>query len=143
MFRISIKTLLPFAIAMAISGLAWAHSESELRNRIPPHGGLLADAGAYHVELVLKPGWVHVFVADPLDKPINILGATGSANLREKGKQAQQVQLQVVDNRLEGAATVSADVPVTVLIRLKIGGKEQMVPFSWPAGGPKPRPTGG
>ena len=86
MFSISIKTLLPFAFAMTISGLAWAHSESELRNRIPPHGGLLAEAGAYHVELVLKPDRVQVFVADPQDKPINIQGVTGSANLRAKGE---------------------------------------------------------
>ncbi len=142
MFSISTKTLLPFVFAMTISGLAWAHSESELRNRIPPHGGLLAEAGAYHVELVLKPDRVQVFVADPQDKPIDIQGVTGSANLRAKGGKTQQVQLQVVENRLEGAAAVSADVPVTVLIRLNIGGKEQMVPYSWPAGGPKPKPMG-
>ena len=140
MFLISFRTLLFFAMAM--SGLAWAHSESELTKRIPPHGGLLADAGAYHVELVLKPGRVQVFVADPLDKPINIQGVTGSANLRVKGKKAQQVQLQVVEDRLEGPAAIPADVLVTVLIRLNIGGTEQMVPYTWPIGGPKPKPEG-
>lgn len=142
MLRISFRTLLPFAIAMAMSGLAWAHSESELAKRIPPHGGLLAAAGAYHVELVLKPDRVQVFVTDPLDKLVNINGATGTANLRVKGKTAQQVQLQVVDDRLEGAVTIPADVPVTVLIMLNIGGTEQMVPYTWPAGGPKPKPAG-
>lgn len=142
MFRISFRTLLPFAIAMAMNGLAWAHSESELAKRIPPHGGLLADAGAYHVELVLKPDRVQVFVTDPLDKPINIQGVTGTANLRVKGKTAQQVQLRVVDDRLEGPAAIPADAPVTVLIRLNIGGTEKMVPYTWPARGPKPKPAG-
>lgn len=142
MLRISCRPLLSFAIAMAMSGLAWAHSESELAKLIPPHGGLLASTGAYHVELVLKPDRVQVFVADHLDKPINIQGVTGTANLRVKGKKAQQVQLQMVDDRLEGAVSIPADAPVTVMILLKIGGTEQMVPYAWPAGGPKPMPAG-
>jgi len=142
MLRISFRSLLSFAIATAMSGLAWAHSESELAKLIPPHGGLLAAAGGYHVELVLKPDRVQVFVADHLDKPVNIQGVTGTANLRVKGKKARQVPLQVVDDRLEGAAAIPADAPITVMILLKIGGTEQMVPYAWPAGGPKPMPAG-
>lgn len=142
MFRVSFRTLLPFAIAIAMNGLAWAHSESELAKRIPPHGGLLAAADDYNVELVLKPDRVQVFVTDHLDKLVSINGATGTANLRVKGKKAQQVQLRVVDDRLEGPAAIPADAPVTVLIRLNIGGAEKMVPYAWPAGGPKPKPAG-
>lgn len=51
MFRISLRALLSFAVAMALGGLAWAHTESELAKPIPPHGGLLAAAGGYHAEL--------------------------------------------------------------------------------------------
>lgn len=143
MLRISFRTLLSFALAMALSGPAWAHTESPLAKLTPPHGGLLASTGAYHVELVLKPDRVQVFVADHLDKPINIQGVTGTANLRVQGKKAQRVPLQVVDDRLEGpAAAIPADAPVTVMIMLNIGGTEQMVPYTWPAGGPKPKPAG-
>lgn len=142
MFRISFRTLLSFSIAMAMSSLAWAHSESELAKLIPPHGGLLASTGAYHVELVLKPDRVQVFVADHLDKPINIQGVTGTANLRVKGEKPRRVRLQVVDDRLEGPAAIPADAPVTVMIMFKVGGTEQMVPYAWPAGGPKPKPAG-
>lgn len=142
MSRISFRALLSFAIAMAMSGLAWAHSESELAKLIPPHGGLLAEAGTYHVELVLKPDRVQVFVTDQTGKSVNIQAVTGTANLRVKGKKAQQVQLQAVDDRLEGAAAILADTPVTAMIMLKIGGTEQMVPYAWPAGGPKPKPAG-
>lgn len=137
MFRISSRILLSFALAMALSGLAWAHSESGTAKVIPPHGGLLASTGTYHVELVLKPDRVQVFVNDHLDKPINIQGVTGTANLRVKGKKSQRVSLQVVDDRLEGPAAIPADAPVTVMIMLKIDGTEQMVPYAWPAGGPK------
>lgn len=142
MLHISFRVLLSFAIAIVMSGPAWAHSESELAKRIPPHGGLLAAMGPYDVELVLKPDRVQVFVTDHHDKPVSINGATGTANLRVKGKKAQQVQLQVVVDRLEGPAAIPADVPVTVLIRLNIGGTEQMLPYVWPAGGPKPKPMG-
>lgn len=142
MLRISFRTLLSFALAMALSGLAWAHTESPLAKLIPPHGGLLAASGAYHVELVLKPDRVQVFVADHLDKPINIQGVTGTANLRVKGKNPQRVPLRVVDDRLEGLSAIPADAPFTVMIRLTIGGTEQMVPYAWPAGGPKPKPEG-
>lgn len=140
MLRVSLRVLFSFAISMAMSNLAWTHSESELAK--PPHGGLLASTGAYHVELVLKPDRVQVFVADHLDKPINIQGVTGTANLRVKGKKPQRVPLQWVGDRLEGAATITADAPVTVMIMLNIGGTEQMVPYAWPAGGPQPKPTG-
>lgn len=146
MSRISLRALLSFALAMAMSGLAWAHSESELAKLIPPHGGLLAATGAYHVELVLKPDRVQVFVADHLDKPINIQGVTGTANMRVKGKKPRQVLLQRVDDhlegRLEGPGAIPADAPITVMIMLKIGGTEQMVPYAWPAGGPKSKPAG-
>jgi hypothetical protein len=127
---------------MALSGVAWAHSESELAKRTPPHGGLLATTGAYDVELVLKPDRVQVFVTDHLDKPMNTQGITGTANLRVKGKEAQRVQLRVVDDRLEGAAVVPVDAPVTVMIMLNVEGTEQLVPYTWPAGGPKPKPAG-
>lgn len=142
MTRISFRALLSLALAMAMSGLAWAHSESELAKLIPPHGGLLASTGAYHVELVLKPDRVQVFVTDHLDKPINIQGVAGTANLRVKGERPRQVPLQVADDRLEGSTVIPADAPVTVMIMLKIGGTEQMVPYAWPAGGPKPKPAG-
>lgn len=146
MSRISLRALLSLALAMAMSGLAWAHSESELAKLIPPHGGLLASTGAYHVELVLNPDRVQVFVTDHLDKPINIQGVTGTANLRVKGKNPRQVPLQVVDDRLEGglkdSGAIPSDAPVTVMIMFKVGGTEQMVPYAWPADGPKPKPVG-
>lgn len=142
MSRISFGVSLFLVIATALSGPAGAHSESELAKLIPPHGGMLASTGAYHVELVLKPDRVQVFVADHFDKPVDIQGVTGTANLRVKGKKAQQVPLRVVDDHLEGPADIPADAPVTVMIMFKAGGTEQMVPYAWPAGGPKRKPAG-
>lgn len=142
MFRISFRTLLFLATAMAMSALVWAHSESELAKRTPPHGGLLASAGVYDVELVLTPDRVQVYLTDHLDQPMNTQGITGTANLRVKGKKAQRVQLRGADDRLEGAADIPVDAPVTVLIMLNIDGTEQMLPYTWPTGGPKRKPAG-
>lgn len=141
MVRVSLRNLSSCAIAMALGGLAWAHSESELAKLVPPHGGLLAETGDYRVELVLKPDRVQVFLADHLDKPVSVRGVTGTANLRVKGEKPQRVPLQATDDRLEGPAVIPADTPVTVLIMLRIAGTEQMVPYVWPAGGPKPKPA--
>lgn len=139
MFRVSLRIPLPFVIAMVMSGLVWAHSTSELAKRPPPHGGMLAAMGAYDVELVLKPDRVQVFVTDHLYKPVPAKGFKGTATLRVKGQKTLHVPLQVVDDRLEGAAAIPAGVPVTVLIRLNTHGTDQMLPFAWPAGGPKAR----
>ncbi len=141
MFRIPLRTLLPLAIAAVLGGTAWAHSESELARRIPPHGGMLAAMGPYDVELVLKPDRVQVFVTDHLDKPVALRGIGGTATLRVKGRKTMHVPLQAVGDRLEGAALIPADLPVTVLIRLNTHGTDQMLPYTWPAGGPKPKPV--
>lgn len=129
-------------IILIWSGLAGAHTESELANVVPPHGGLLAAVGDHHVELVLGPDRVQVFVTDRLNKPIAVDTVTGTANLRVKGQKPQQVRLQIVEDRLEGSAVIPSDVPVTVTLVLNIEGKEHMVPYVWPAGGPKRKPAG-
>jgi hypothetical protein len=94
------------------------------------------------VELVLTPDRVQVFLIDHLDQPMNTQEITGTANLRVKGKKTQRVQLRKVDDRLEGAADVPVDAPVTVLIMLNVDGTEQLVPYAWPAGGPKQKLEG-
>lgn len=142
MLRISFKPLLSLALAIALGSLARAHTESELAKLTPPHGGMLAEAGDYRVELVLTPDRVQVFVADHLDRPVSLQGVTGTANLRAEGGKPQRVPLRVAGDRLESPAVVPANVRVTVMIMLKIGGTEQMFPYVWPAGGPKRKPAG-
>lgn len=136
MIRMLTGAVLVAGLGFCLNGPVWAHTESELANVVPPHGGLLASSGDYHVELVLKPDRVQVFVTDRVDKPVSLQGVAATANLRVKGKKAQRVALQLTDDHLQGLAVIPADAPVTVMIMLKIGGNEQMVPYVWPAGGP-------
>jgi opacity protein-like surface antigen len=37
-----------FAVVLALSGTAWAHSDEELDKRVGAHGGQLRMAGQYH-----------------------------------------------------------------------------------------------
>lgn len=140
MIHLLARAALLMALGFALSGPVWAHSETALSKRVPPHGGLLVAAGPYHLELVLKPDRVQVFVADHLDRPIGIQGVTGTAILRVKGKSVR-VPLQVVGDRLEGSATIPPNVSITATVTLTIGGVKQMAPYVWPAGGPKRKPA--
>jgi hypothetical protein len=137
MIHLLARVALLMALGFALSSPVWPHSETALSKMVPPHGGLLAAAGPYHLELVLKPDRVQVFVTDHLDRPISIQGVTaGSAILRIKGKSVR-VPLQVAGDRLEGPAAIPPNVSITAAVTLTIGGTEQMAPYVWPAGGPK------
>ena len=81
------------------TGTAWAH-EVEARN-----GGRITDAGAYHVELVVKSDAVDVFISDQSEKPVAASGFKGTAILVAGGK-SQRVVLAPADGaRLSGSAT--------------------------------------
>lgn len=68
------------------------------------HGGRVADAGKYHVELVTKGETVDVFVSDGSQKPVPAAGFKGTAILVVGGKPAR-VPLEPSDgNRLSGKA---------------------------------------
>lgn len=89
------------AALLTLSGSAWAHDTKG------PHGGRIADAGKYHVEMVVKSSTVDVFVSDASDKPVAISGFKGTAILVAGGK-SQRVVLEPVDGtRLSGNAAAA------------------------------------
>ncbi len=72
-----------------------------------PHGGRVADAGAYHVELVAKDNTVEVFLTGAGDKPVPAIGFKGTAILVVNGK-AQRIVLEANDDaKLTGKAGVA------------------------------------
>ena len=72
------------------------------------HGGVVADAGEYHVELVAKGDAIEVYVADHDNKPIPVAGYKGLAILSVGGK-SQRITLEAGDGKLTGKA--SGDLP--------------------------------
>ena len=71
------------------------------------HGGRVADAGKFHVELVTKGETVDVFLWDEGQKPVPTSGFKGTAILVVGGKPTR-VPLEPADgNRLSGRAAVA------------------------------------
>jgi hypothetical protein len=97
--------MIPWRMALAASALltlpVHAHEASG------QHGGRVADAGKYHVELVAKGETVDVFVMDGEQKPLPAAGFKGTVILVVGGKPAR-VPLEPADgNRLSGKAAVA------------------------------------
>ena len=72
------------------TGSAWAH-DAKAKN-----GGRITEAGAYHVEMVVKSDIVDVFISDESEKPVAASGFKGTAILMASGK-SQRVVLAPVD----------------------------------------------
>ena len=83
------------------AGSAWAHEAKG------SHGGRIADAGPYHLEMVVKPDTVDVFISDESDKPVAVSGFKGMAILVASGKSHRVVLAPVDGKHLSGSATVA------------------------------------
>jgi hypothetical protein len=72
-----------------------------------PNGGRVVEAGANHVELVVKDNAVNVFVTDASEKPVSINGFKGVAIFTISGK-AQRIMLEPKEGaRLSGTSPVA------------------------------------
>jgi hypothetical protein len=105
MFRISLL----IATLLTASASALAH-DVKARN-----GGRIVDAGAYHVEMVVKPDAVDVFISDQGEKPVAASGFKGTAILVAGGKSQRVVLAPVDDAKLSGNATALPDQPKAVV----------------------------
>ena len=73
----------------------------------PQHGGKIAVAGNYHVEMVAKDRQVHIYLLDHSDKPVTAKGRKGVAILMVEGK-STRIPLEAGDGtRLSGEAPAS------------------------------------
>lgn len=101
----TLKMLTVFAaLAFVLPGTADAQNKhSHTHAEAGPHGGRLADAGDYHVELVAKDGGIEVYVVDHSEKPLSLSGFKGLAILLIDGK-SQRIVLEAGDGKLTGKA---------------------------------------
>jgi hypothetical protein len=58
-----------------------------------PNGGRVVEAGAHHVELLVRGNSVNVFVTDANEKPVSIIGFRGVAIFTISGK-PQRIPLE-------------------------------------------------
>jgi hypothetical protein len=90
---------LVFALLAAFS--AHAHDAKGL------HGGRIADAGAYHVELVAKDKAIEIFLIGENDKPVNPAGFKGVAIFTVGGKAERITLLPSEKQWLSGTAATA------------------------------------
>lgn len=95
---IAVLVGLAATLALALGGGALAH---EAAGR---HGGRVADAGSYHVELVTRGPEVVVYVSDGMQKPVPADGFRGTAILVVQGKPARVPLEPLTGDRLAGRA---------------------------------------
>ena len=74
--------------------------------RIGPRGGVLVDAGPYHVEVVVAAATLDVFVSDAQDRPLPAAGFRGTAIVVANGKQHRIPLTAIHPDRLSGQASL-------------------------------------
>lgn len=129
MTRYTFKTLTMVA-ALLCSGFGYAHDNATLDAMTSPNGGVVRMAGAYHMELVLKPKQALLFVTDHGGKALATQG--GSAELTLLGKQKTLIQLKAAAaNQLQGNSDALVSGQYRAVVKLKLPGQEeQMAQFS-------------
>jgi hypothetical protein len=120
----NLKILLT-AGALMVAPSAFAHDVAK-----GPHGGPIAEAGDYHVELVARENFVEVFLTDASDKPVSPVGFKGVAILVISGKSSRVALEPTADARLSGkaAGTLPAGLKGVVQITAP-GGKTAQAKF--------------
>lgn len=96
------RLVFPLLALVMLAGPAGAHEPTK-----GPNGGMVVDAGAYHVELIARAATVDVFVTDGGNQPVPVAGFRGTAILIVDGK-AQRIALVPTEgSRLTGTASAS------------------------------------
>lgn len=121
---------LTLATALLFSSLSQAHDNATLDAMASPHGGVVRMAGAYHLELLLKPNQALLFITDHGGKSIATQG--GNAELTLLGKQKSLIQLKATTgNQLQGNSDALTSGQYRAVVKLKLPGQEeQMAQFS-------------
>ena len=92
---------LTLGVALLVGLPAHAHEAKGL------HGGRIADAGPYHVELVAKDKAIEIFLIGENDKPVDPKGFKGVAIFTLGGKAERITLVPSEKNNLSGTAATA------------------------------------
>lgn len=130
------------ALALAIMALAvWAntaHAQDAPESHPPgPRGGVLADAGAFHVEIMFKGGMMLTYLYDSDNKPVPVKEVKASATVLAKGQQFRITLAPSGPNELIGEAKLPVDPEAKSIVILDIPGQRKLqARFVVPTGQP-------
>jgi hypothetical protein len=97
-----LKTIVTVAALLATPSIVLAHGP-----KIGANGGVQADAGSFHVEVVPKGTNLQVFLRDHSDKAVTTDGFKGTAIFVIEGKPQRIPLMPAGENRLSGTASVA------------------------------------
>jgi hypothetical protein len=97
----SLKSLTISAVLLAAMSNAFAHGP-----KLGANGGVQADAGSFHVEVVPKGTTLQVFLRDHSDKSVQTDGYKGTAIFVVDGKPQRISLTPAGENKLMGASSI-------------------------------------
>ena len=91
-----------------------------------PKGGVLADAGAFHVEIMFKGGVMLTYLYDSENRPVPAKDVKASATVLAKGRQFRVTLAPSGPNELKGEAKLPADPEAKSIVILDIPGQRRL-----------------
>lgn len=132
------------AVTSITTSLVHAHGDEVHTPQTTPHGGQIAVAGAYHLELVVskdskdaKDNPVVVFVTDQTGSKVTSTGMTGIATILSGKTKSTATLAADSENRLKGTASYASTSDLKVIVSLTIPGKEPVQARFSPLSAPK------
>ncbi|MBF0625746.1 MAG: hypothetical protein HQL82_13180 [Magnetococcales bacterium] len=123
------RFLVAIALLAAVPGSAWAHGTAEAS-----HGGRMAEAGGYRLELTATDQGVDLYVTDHDNRPVALDQAGGRVTLLTGGDKVKIALAPTAGNRLSHAGPVAgANAAAAVIV---VEGLPQPVSARLPAVGP-------
>ncbi len=112
-------TLLAIAIGL-VSATTYAQDHD---NSKAPHGGKVEEAGAYHIEALIKDGKANFYLLDGKAKPMSNKGVTGSAVLQFADGTTKTVQLTSSGTDAFTTDDAKATTYTNAIVTFKVAGK--------------------
>lgn len=117
-----VRTVLLVALTLSAAA-AWPHTDDWFDTHPTPHGGQVRMIGPYHLELMVEPGALRIYVTDHADNGIATAAWTGQVIVLDAGRKTYYALKPAGDNLLQAVARLSdaPDVKLVVIVQPKAG----------------------
>lgn len=126
-----LSTATLITVASMTTSLVRAHGDEVHAPLAAPHGGQIAVAGTYHLELLVskdskeaKDNPVVVFVTDQAGGKVASTGASGTATILSGKTKSTATLTADGENRLKGSASYASTPDMKVIVSVTVPGKE-------------------
>lgn len=111
-------------VVLVCSSLPSVAAEKHDHAKRGTNGGEVADAGPYHLELVVKDQAIALYVLDEKNRKVAVDSAKATATVMSGGGRTTVSLTPAGDNVLKGSGKFQSKEDMRVLVSISIGGKE-------------------